>query len=118
MRRGKIFGKSHADNHDIFNNSYNHVVLSAARERDSHRVKCDNGNSVSIRGGRIMSEKTGYYDRNGKPIRDGDKIWTIFNGDIMRGYVEEIGGEWRLVTKDFELALRHLDDIEILEEDD
>lgn len=65
-----------------------------------------------------MREQTGYYDRRGKAIKDGDKVWAIFNGDIMRGYIEEIGGEWRLVTKTFELALRHLDDIEILEEGD
>ena len=60
-----------------------------------------------------MREKTGYCDRKGKAIRDGDKLWGMFNGDIVRGRVEEIGGSWELVNNDFALALRYFDDIDL-----
>ena len=50
MRRGKIFGSRHADNHDVFNASYRHVVLSAAGQYNRYRAQCDNDNFVSVRG--------------------------------------------------------------------
>ncbi len=67
-----------------------------------------------------MREKTGYYDRNGKEIRDGDKIKAIIGGQIYKGYVDERGGEWVLVTQSFRRfipPLYDLDDVEILDSD-
>ena len=67
-----------------------------------------------------MREKTGYYDRNGKEIRDGDKIKAIIGGQIFKGYVDERDGEWALVTQSFRRfvpPLYNLDDVEILEEE-
>lgn len=46
MRRGKVFGESHADNHDATNDSYNHVVLSARAELNRNCAQCDNGSVV------------------------------------------------------------------------
>lgn len=67
-----------------------------------------------------MREKTGYYDRNGKEIRDGDRLKAIFGGQIYTGYVDERDGEWVLVTQSFRRfipPLYHLDEVEILEGD-
>lgn len=50
-------------------------------------------------GGLKMSrrERTGYYDRTGKAIKDGDRIKAIIDGQIYKGYVEEICDIWHLV---------------------
>ena len=64
-----------------------------------------------------MREKTGYYDRRGKAIRDGDRLKAIIGGRIVRGEVEEVNDVWCLLTKAWAYALWCLDDIEILEED-
>lgn len=64
-----------------------------------------------------MREKTGYYDRKGKEIRDGDRLKAIIGGQIVRGEVAEVNGVWCLLTKAWSYALHHLDDIEILEEE-
>lgn len=62
--------------------------------------------------------KTGYYDRTGKNICDGDKVKAIVSQQIVRGYIDERGDEWFLVYQDGGLInLKFLDDIEILERD-
>lgn len=65
-----------------------------------------------------MRERTGYYDRNGKAICDGDKVKAIIGGQIIRGEVEEVNDEWylRMPNRHFRFNLKDLDDIEILEE--
>lgn len=71
-------------------------------------------------------DKTGYYDRTGKAICDGDRIKAIIGGQIYTGYVEEICDIWHLVPsmwdvhpyeKPYLFSLADLDDIEILEGD-
>ena len=71
-----------------------------------------------------MREKTGYYDRNGKEIRDGDKIKGILGGQIYKGFVCDSCGDWWLpegwyicTGAYYRFSLADLDDIEILEEE-
>ena len=49
MRRGKIFGESNVDNHDAINDSYRHVILSAAREYNRYHAQRANDNAISVR---------------------------------------------------------------------
>lgn len=63
-------------------------------------------------------ERTGYYDRKGKAICNGDRIKAIIGGQIVRGEVEVVNGEWCLLTKAWPYALWCLDDVEILEGDE
>lgn len=67
-----------------------------------------------------MGEKTGYYDRTGKAIKAGDRIKAIIGGQIVRGEVEEVNGEWflRMPNRYFRFDLKDLDDVEILEGDE
>jgi len=70
-----------------------------------------------------MREKTGYYDRHGKAIRDGDKIKAITDdGQIFTGYVEEIDDSWLVVVRANLIVkpanrLADLNDVEILEDE-
>lgn len=69
-----------------------------------------------------MREKTGYYDRRGKAIRDGDQIKAIIGGQIFSGYVEEIDDDWLVVVRANLIVkpanrLADLDDVEILDSD-
>ena len=66
----------------------------------------------------MSAQKTGYYDRTGKAIRDGDKVKAIIEGQIIRGYVEPRINDWDLFSRDLGLSfgLKDLDDIEILED--
>ena len=61
-----------------------------------------------------MREKTGYYDRNGKAIRDGDTCKAIIWGLILVGHVEELENEWYLTHKFQSNKLADFDDIEVL----
>ena len=65
-----------------------------------------------------MREKTGYYDRNGKEIRDGDKIKVRYGEEILIGHVEPFvrDGEWCLIHPTWAINLKAMDDIEILED--
>lgn len=67
-----------------------------------------------------MREQTGYYDRKGKAICDGDRIKAIFaTGDILVGFVDtDFNGDWILVGEYWSAPLYGLDDIEILEGDE
>lgn len=60
--------------------------------------------------------KTGYYDRTGKAIKDGDRIKAIIGGQIHKGYVEERDGIWFLCKPHIRISLGCLKDVEILEE--
>lgn len=64
-----------------------------------------------------MREKTGYYDRNGKEIRDGDKIKVRYGEEILIGEVGPFvrDGEWCLLHPAWAINLEAMDDIEILE---
>lgn len=64
-----------------------------------------------------MREKTGYYDRHGKEIRDGDRLMAIVNGRIVYGEVEEFNDDWLMKRSTWSPFLGDLDDIEILEEE-
>jgi len=63
--------------------------------------------------------KTGYYDRTGKAIRDGDKLKAIFvDGTILDGFVDtNYDGEWILNGEYWVAPLHALDDVEILEDE-
>lgn len=63
-----------------------------------------------------MREKTGYYDRNGKEIRGGDKIKGILGGRIYTGYTKKHNGIWFLWTQHIRISIGCLADREILEE--
>jgi len=65
-----------------------------------------------------MREKTGYYDRGGKEIRDGDKIKVRYGEEILIGNVAPFvrDGEWCLMHTAWAISLEAMDDIEILEE--
>lgn len=66
-------------------------------------------------------ERTGYYDRTGKAICDGDRIKAIIGGQIYTGYVEEFNDDYILAAdsyRRFSPFIADLDDIEILEEGD
>lgn len=69
-------------------------------------------------------EKTGYYDRNGKAICDGDRIKAIIGGQIHKGLVGDNRGgyvvddDWYCYADSYyRFKLADLDDIEILEEE-
>ena len=73
-----------------------------------------------------MREKTGYYDRNGKAIRDGDKIKVISSGQIYKGFVGAADAStdnwnydgWYFYAdcyRRFRFPIADADDIEILE---
>ena len=67
-----------------------------------------------------MKEKTGYYDRHGKAIKDGDKIKAIIGGQIYKGYVEEFNDDYVLAAdsyRRFSPFIADLDDVEILDSD-
>jgi len=71
-----------------------------------------------------MREKTGYYDRHGKEIKDGDRLKAIVNGRIHKGFVGDSRGDswipndWYIYTDSYyRFNLADLDDIEILEEE-
>ena len=70
-----------------------------------------------------FKEPTGYYDRRGNAICDGDKICGIFISTNVKGRVKKIGSEWRLigyewdfVKDDFNVALRYIKPLDILGE--
>ena len=65
----------------------------------------------------MKAQKTGYYDRTGKAIRDGDRLKAIIGQQIVRGYVDEFNdGTWHLMAEfPYCPRLCDLDDIEILE---
>lgn len=65
----------------------------------------------------MSAQKTGYYDRTGKAICDGDKVKAIFGQQIHVGYAEQIGDEWFFTDKYFAVNLKFVDDIEILEDE-
>lgn len=68
-----------------------------------------------------MREKTGYYDRRGKAIRDGDKVRGIIGNDILQGEVfweeneEQNYASWILQGNLWGALLCEFDDLEILE---
>ena len=66
-----------------------------------------------------MREKTGYYDRRGKAIRDGDKIKVRYGQEILIGTVQQYinEGDWCLFHPIFAYDLKNVDDVEILEGD-
>lgn len=67
----------------------------------------------------MSAQKTGYYDRTGKAIRDGDRLKAIFVQKILIGYVEKFDNDtWHLIAE-FPWCPRlcALDDIEILEDE-
>ena len=66
-----------------------------------------------------MKEKTGYYDKRGKAIRDGDRLKAIFaTGAILDGFADtDFNGEWILKGEYWSAPLHVLDDVEILEEE-
>lgn len=71
-----------------------------------------------------MREKTGYYDRNGKEIRDGDRLMAIIGGQIYKGFVGDSSNDrfipngWYIYTDSYYFFnLADLDDVEILEEE-
>ena len=59
--------------------------------------------------------KTGYYDRNGKEIKDGDKIKVHYGEEILIGLVQPFRDDWCLFHPTIGYGLKILDDIEILE---
>lgn len=62
-----------------------------------------------------MREKTGYYDRAGKAIKDGDHVKAIIGYQVACGYVEKRGDRCFFINEDFLINLKFIDDIEILE---
>lgn len=66
-----------------------------------------------------MRKKTGYYDKEGKEIRDGDKIKVHYGEEILIGYVGPFvrAGKWCLLHPAWAINLEAMDDIEILEEE-
>lgn len=66
-----------------------------------------------------MREQTGYYDRTGKAICDGDKVKVRYGQEILIGEVAPFvnKGEWCLLHPAWAINLVALDDIEILEEE-
>lgn len=67
-----------------------------------------------------MREQTGYYDRTGKEICDGDKIKVRYGQEILIGHVKPFikDGEWCLIHPAWAINLEIVDDIEILEGDE
>lgn len=66
----------------------------------------------------MEKKATGYYDKKGKEIRDGDKIKVHYGEEILIGYVGPFvrDGAWCLLHPAWAIDLEAMDDIEILEE--
>ena len=62
-----------------------------------------------------MKEKTGYYDRHGKEIKDGDRIKAIIGAQIYTGYADLRGDQCFFINEDNLLNLKFVEDVEILE---
>lgn len=61
--------------------------------------------------------KTGFYDRTGKAIREGDKVKAIVDGQFVIGTVEDWDDDWIVHSPTWSPLLDQCDDIIILEVD-